>query len=237
MAEPEISLSYDFSKKVSIWSMQKKILRSMKAFGLTKPKLNFLATTKEGIFWRKKAETFVEKKTLPTVKYAGGSIMFWGPLWQLVVQEILCECKEEWIPTNIQKFERLMFKGQSRHWSWREVIPWRDGYSIMAMIKSSIPQNQTWSNSRRDRKKVLVWAPQTPDLNIIENLWREISNKPYMQAGRRIFMICQEEWGIIPKARFERLLAAIESCYSCWRRSYKVLTDRVPKLLHGAFFL
>ena len=28
--------------------------------GLTKPKFNFLATTKEGIFWRKKAKAVVE---------------------------------------------------------------------------------------------------------------------------------------------------------------------------------
>ena len=44
--------------------------------GVTKPKWKFLATTKEGIFWRKK--TFVEKNTLPTKKHGGGSIVLWG---------------------------------------------------------------------------------------------------------------------------------------------------------------
>ena len=41
-------------------------------------KLNFLATTKEGIFWRKKDEAFVEKNTLPTVKHGGGFIIVWA---------------------------------------------------------------------------------------------------------------------------------------------------------------
>ena len=43
-----------------------------------KPKVYFLATTKEGLLWRKKGETFVEKNTLLTVKHAAGSIMRWG---------------------------------------------------------------------------------------------------------------------------------------------------------------
>ena len=51
----------------------------MKPFGticfeVTKPKFN-LATTKEGIFWRKKGEAFVEKNTLQTLKQGGGSII------------------------------------------------------------------------------------------------------------------------------------------------------------------
>ena len=45
---------------------------------VTKPKLNFLATTIEGIFWRKKGDAFVTKNTFPTVKHEVGSIMLWG---------------------------------------------------------------------------------------------------------------------------------------------------------------
>ena len=39
---------------------------------------NFLPITKEGNFWTKKGDAFVEKNTLPTVKHGGGSIMLWG---------------------------------------------------------------------------------------------------------------------------------------------------------------
>ena len=72
-------------------------------FGLTKPRFNFLATTKESMFGDKKGEAFVEKNTLPTVKHGGGSIMLWGCV-AAGGQEIFCEWKEEWIPPNIKKF-------------------------------------------------------------------------------------------------------------------------------------
>ena len=37
----------------------------------------FKATTKDGVFWRKKGEVFLEN-ILPNFKHGGGSIMLWG---------------------------------------------------------------------------------------------------------------------------------------------------------------
>ena len=71
-------------------------------FGVMKPKCNFLATTKEGNFWRKNCDAFVEQNTLPTLKHAGGSIMLWGCV-AAGPQEILFEWKEEWIPLYINR--------------------------------------------------------------------------------------------------------------------------------------
>ena len=64
--------------KLSIWSMQKKTLRSLEPFGTM-----CFGLTKTKLFghhhaWIKKGEAFVEKNTLLTVKHGGGSIMFWG---------------------------------------------------------------------------------------------------------------------------------------------------------------
>ena len=53
-------------------------------FGLTKPRWNFLATTK-GIFEKKKGETFVENNTLPTVEV---DPLCFGVVWHLGAQAI-----------------------------------------------------------------------------------------------------------------------------------------------------
>ena len=56
------SLSYNLNPKWSFWNMPKKTLRSLKPFGtmcfwLTKPKLNFLATAKVGMFGEKRVKS------------------------------------------------------------------------------------------------------------------------------------------------------------------------------------
>ena len=48
---------------------KKNTLKSLKPFGttcseLTKPKFNFSVTIKEGIFWRKMGDAYVEKNTI-----------------------------------------------------------------------------------------------------------------------------------------------------------------------------
>ena len=52
--------------------------------------------------------------------------------------------------------------------------------------------------------------PQYPDLNIIENLWRDLKHAVHARRPNNISeleVFCQEEWGKIPKARIERLFA------------------------------
>ena len=131
----EEGLSYDLNTKWSIWSMQKKTLRSLKPFGtmwfgLTQSKLYFLATTKERMFGEKRVE---------------------------------------YIPSNINKLSTLMLKGQSRHWSWRQVE-----YCSKTTIQS-IPQNQPLSASRKDWWR--SWnGHQAPDLNIIKSMRRDLKH-------------------------------------------------------------
>ena len=57
------------------------------------------------------------------------------------------------------------------------------------------------------RMKVLEWPSQSPDLNIIENLWRDLKHARRPKNISELEVFCQEEWGIIPKTRIKRLLA------------------------------
>ena len=80
MAElQERSLSYDLNTKWNIWSASKENTEKPEAFWKTvllTDKTKILLP-KEGIFWGRKGEYFVEKNALPTVKHGGGSIMLW----------------------------------------------------------------------------------------------------------------------------------------------------------------
>ena len=83
------------------------------------------------------------------------------------------------------------------------------------------------------RMKVSEWSPQSSDLNIIENLWRDL--KHGVQARRmnnitELEVFCQDEWGKIPKARIEKLLD--RKCLQA-----VIVTDRVLKFCTGPFFL
>ena len=56
--------------------------------------------------------------------------------------------------------------------------------------------------------KVLEWPSQSPDLNLIEMLWRDLkkavhARKPSNVAELKQF--CKEEWDKIPPQRRERL--------------------------------
>ena len=128
-------------------------------FGLTKPKCNFLATTKEGIFWRKKGEAFVENNTLITVKHGGGSVL-WGCVAARGTENIvLVEGRMD-----STKYSEIVEANGRRP---VQTLKLKQGWVFHQYNDHKHTSKSTMKYHQE--RQALEWPPQSPDLNIIEH--------------------------------------------------------------------
>ncbi len=100
--------------------------------------------------WRRRNAAYDPKNTIPTVKHGGGNIMLWGVF--LLSGQDNCTAS----------------KGR---WTW---VMYRQGQGIENGSWMGIPAWQ-WPKTRSQGNiKVLECPSQSPDLNPLENLWREL---------------------------------------------------------------
>ncbi|KAL0146659.1 hypothetical protein M9458_057999, partial [Cirrhinus mrigala] len=118
--------------------------------------------------WRRKNAELHPQNTIPTVKHGGGNIMLWG-------------CFSAKGPGRLIRVKERM-NGAMYHQILSENL-----------LPSARHDNDPKLTARK-HFKVLEWPSQSPDLNPIENLWREL--KP--QNITALEEICMEEWAKIP---------------------------------------
>ncbi len=162
------------------------------------------------------------KNTIPTVKHGGGNIMLWGCFSAKGPGRLIC-VKERMNGPCIVKFWVKSSFHQQGHWRWNVAKSFS-----MTMIPNT-PARATKEWLRKKHFKVLEWPSQSPDLNPIENLWRELKVRVAQRQPQNITAleeICMEEWAKIPATVCENLVKTYRKRLTrhCQQRVYnKVL--------------
>lgn len=165
-------------------------------------KMELFGHNKRRYAWRQKNTAFLEKHLLPTVKFGGGSVMLWG-------------CVASAGTGNLVKVEGRMDSTQYQQILDNNV---QESVTKLKLRRSWVFQQDndpkhcsksTKAFMQRNNYNVLEWPSQSPDLNIIENLWGDLKRAVHARHPSNLTeleMYCKEEWSKLPQSRIQTLI-------------------------------
>ncbi len=167
-------------------------------------KIELFGLNSKRYVWRKPGTAHHLSNTVPTVKHGGGSIMLWGCFSAAGTGRLVAiEGK-----MNAAKYrdildENLLQSAQDLRLGRRFTFQQDNDPKHTAKITKEWLHNNSVT--------VLERPSQSPDLNPIEHLWRDLKMVVHQRLPSNLTeleRICKEEWQRIPKSRCEKLVAS-----------------------------
>ncbi|KAG2464862.1 TC1A transposase, partial [Polypterus senegalus] len=154
--------------------------------------------------WRKPGTAHHQANTIPTVKHGGGSIMLWG-CFSVAGTGRLVRIK--------QKMTAAMYRDILDENLLQSALDLRLGRRFIFQQDNNPKHTAKISKEWLQDNPVNVheWPSQSPDLNPIEHLWRDLKMAVHRRFPSHLMELercCKEEWAKLAKDRCAQLVAS-----------------------------